>query len=61
MYHYDPNTALDELTEDAILPNPVARSARAPAMPVRRLAGLYERRSEEFSGLAACIWTPSGP
>ena len=23
MYHYDPNTALDELTEDAILPNPV--------------------------------------
>jgi hypothetical protein len=23
MYHYDPKTALDELTEDAILPNPV--------------------------------------
>ena len=23
MYHYDPNTALEELTEDAILPNPV--------------------------------------
>ena len=23
MYHYDPSTALDELTEDAILPNPV--------------------------------------
>jgi len=23
MYHYDPNTALEELTEDANLPNPV--------------------------------------
>jgi hypothetical protein len=23
MYHYDPQTALDELTEDAALPNPV--------------------------------------
>jgi hypothetical protein len=22
MYHYDPNAALEELTEDAILPNP---------------------------------------
>jgi hypothetical protein len=23
MYHYDPETALDELQEDAVLPNPV--------------------------------------
>ena len=23
MYHYDPTTALEELSEDAILPNPV--------------------------------------
>jgi hypothetical protein len=23
MYHYDPNTALEELREDAVLPNPV--------------------------------------
>ncbi|HUJ30656.1 MAG TPA: hypothetical protein VLY23_05205 [Candidatus Acidoferrum sp.] len=23
MYHYDPNTALDELRDDAILPHPV--------------------------------------
>jgi hypothetical protein len=23
MYHYDPSTALEELTEDAVLPNPV--------------------------------------
>lgn len=23
MYHYDPNAALEELTEEAVLPNPV--------------------------------------
>jgi hypothetical protein len=23
MYHYDPSTALEELSEDAVLPNPV--------------------------------------
>jgi len=23
MYHYDPNTALEELTDEAMLPNPV--------------------------------------
>jgi len=23
MYHYDPSTALEELSEDALLPNPV--------------------------------------
>jgi hypothetical protein len=23
MYHYDPNTALEELSEEALLPNPV--------------------------------------
>jgi hypothetical protein len=23
MYHYDPNTALEELNDDAVLPNPV--------------------------------------
>jgi monofunctional biosynthetic peptidoglycan transglycosylase len=42
----------------AILPNPYRRSARTPGILVRRLAGLYERRSEEFSGLAACIRSP---
>jgi monofunctional biosynthetic peptidoglycan transglycosylase len=42
----------------SILPNPYRRSARTPSFLVRRLAGLYERRSEEFSGLAACIWSP---
>jgi monofunctional glycosyltransferase len=39
----------------AILPNPVLRSARIPNVVVRRLAGLYERRSAEFSGLDACV------
>jgi monofunctional biosynthetic peptidoglycan transglycosylase len=42
----------------AILPNPYRRSARTPGIMVRRLAGLYERRSEEFSGLAACVKSP---
>ena len=23
MYHYDPNTALEEINDDAVLPNPV--------------------------------------
>lgn len=42
----------------AILPNPHRRSARTPGIIVHRLAGLYERRSEEFSGLAACVRSP---
>jgi len=39
----------------AILPNPRQRSARAPGAPVRRLAGLYERRSADHPGLGACV------
>jgi monofunctional biosynthetic peptidoglycan transglycosylase len=39
----------------AILPNPHRRSARTPNALVRRLAGVYERRSIEFSGLDACV------
>jgi monofunctional glycosyltransferase len=42
----------------AILPNPVQRSARTPGVLVRRLAGLYERRSMQFSGLDACVRGP---
>ncbi len=42
----------------SILPNPYRRSARTPSLLVRRLAGLYERRSAEFPGLAACIRSP---
>jgi len=42
----------------AILPNPVVRSARAPSALVRRLAGIYERRAAEFSGLDRCVRGP---
>jgi monofunctional glycosyltransferase len=42
----------------AILPNPVLRSARSPSVLVRRLAGIYERRAAEFSGLDACVRGP---
>jgi monofunctional biosynthetic peptidoglycan transglycosylase len=49
-----------ELT--SILPNPYRRSARTPSLLVRRLASLYERRSEEFPSLAACVKGPiTGP
>jgi monofunctional glycosyltransferase len=39
----------------AILPNPIERSARTPGLLVRRLAGLYQRRSADFPTLNACI------
>ena len=39
----------------AILPNPRERSARMPSALVRRLAGLYERRSADHPGLGACV------
>ena len=42
----------------AVLPNPVQRSARTPGVLLRRLAGLYERRSIQFSGLDACVRGP---
>jgi monofunctional glycosyltransferase len=42
----------------AILPNPVRRSARTPDAMVRRLAGLYERRTADFPGHDSCIRTP---
>jgi monofunctional biosynthetic peptidoglycan transglycosylase len=42
----------------AILPNPVLRSAKTPSVLVRRLAGLYERRTVEFGGLDACVRGP---
>jgi monofunctional glycosyltransferase len=42
----------------ATLPNPVLRSARTPSVLVRRLAGLYDRRATDFSGLDACVRGP---
>jgi monofunctional glycosyltransferase len=48
-------TAHESAELAAILPNPVRRSARAPSVRVRRLAGLYERRAAAHPGLDACI------
>ena len=42
----------------AILPSPARRSARNPSPLVRRLAGVYERRAEDFPRLDACIRAP---
>jgi monofunctional biosynthetic peptidoglycan transglycosylase len=42
----------------AILPNPVRRSARTPDFVVRRLAGLYERRSAALAARAGCVRGP---
>ena len=42
----------------AVLPNPIARDARAPGPGLRRLAGLYIGRSARTAGAAACIRTP---
>jgi monofunctional biosynthetic peptidoglycan transglycosylase len=39
----------------SILPNPVRRSARIPSPLVRRLAGVYVRRSADFPNLDACV------
>ena len=48
-------TAQEAAELAAILPNPVRRSARAPSILVRRLAGLYERRAAANSAHDACI------
>lgn len=42
----------------AVLPNPHERSARAPGAIVRRLAGIYERRSVAFAGRDSCLRNP---
>jgi monofunctional biosynthetic peptidoglycan transglycosylase len=45
-----------ELT--AILPNPLARSARQPGSVVRRLARLYEQRAATYATRDGCLRTP---
>jgi monofunctional biosynthetic peptidoglycan transglycosylase len=50
-------TARESAELAAILPNPLRRSARAPSAPVRRLAGIYERRAAAHPALDACIRT----
>src|SRR6185437_324820 len=39
----------------AALPNPVTRNTHAPGPGLRRLAGLYVRRSEHSAGAANCL------
>jgi len=48
-------TAREAAVLAAILPNPLRRSARTPSIPVRRLAGLYERRAAESPTRDACV------
>jgi monofunctional glycosyltransferase len=48
-------TAQEAAELAAILPNPVRRSARAPSILVRRLAGLYEHRAAANPTRDACI------
>jgi monofunctional glycosyltransferase len=45
-----------ELT--AILPNPLARSARRPGPTVLRLAGLYEQRAATYANRDGCVRAP---
>ena len=63
MYHYDPKTALEELTEDATLPNPVhmrdmiLRRQLAPedALEVNRLFLEYQKHFGEAQKLGKQI------
>ena len=48
-------TAREAAELAAILPNPARRSARTPSFPVRRLAGLYERRAAANPARDACV------
>jgi monofunctional biosynthetic peptidoglycan transglycosylase len=42
----------------AILPSPARRSARAPGIGVRRLAGIYAQRAAANPALAGCLRAP---
>jgi hypothetical protein len=59
MYHYNPNTALEELKEDAVLPNPVhvrdmlLRAKLSPdrSLEMNRLFVEYQRQFGELQKL----------
>ena len=63
MYHYDPETALDELQEDALLPNPVhirdmivrARLAPDQALELNRKFQTYLEAFGEAQEIAKLI------
>lgn len=60
MYHYDPATALEELTEDAMLPNPVhvrdmmlrAHLSADNSLELNRLFTEYQKHFGEAQRLA---------
>lgn len=60
MYHYDPNTALEELKEEAVLPNPVhlrdmmLRAHLAPdrSLELNRIFVEYQKQFGEMQKLA---------
>lgn len=60
MYHYDPATALDELKEEAILPNPVhvrdmmlrAHLSADRSLEMNRLFLEYQRQYGDLQKLA---------
>lgn len=59
MYHYDPTTALEELREDAVLPNPVhlrdmmlrAHMGTEKSLEMNRLFVEYQKRFGELQEL----------
>ena len=59
MYHYDPSTALEELREDAVLPNPVhlrdmmLRAHMKPdqSLELNRIFVEYQRRFGELQAM----------
>ena len=63
MYHYDPSTALEELREDAALPNPVhvrdmilrSRLEPAEALELNRKFVNYQKTYGEMLALGADI------
>ena len=67
MYHYDPATALEELNDDAVLPNPVhlrdmllARPSRCRPFagiqsPLRRLSEALRRIAESRQAIARSL------
>ncbi len=56
MYHYDPTTALEELREDAVLPNPVhlrdmmlrAHMSADQSLELNRIFMEYQKRFGEL-------------
>jgi len=62
MYHYDPATALEELQEDAVLPNPVhirdmivrARLEPAQALELNRKFQTYLEAFGDAQQIAKC-------